>query len=191
MPLMLWIPVRGVVHYTANIFDTLGRYMQARHILMALVLGTVVDIPFCIAKVTPLIEEQVLTQTDIVRVHDGDTLMVVYPGDLPTIFKRPIGIRVNGIDAPELNSHCKDPVQKANEERYAREAQAYLEERVRTATTISLRNQKPDKFFRIDADVIINEESVGEIMLDLGYAIPYTGDAKTDYWCQHAPTAGQ
>lgn len=165
--------------------------MNVRQTLMAVVLGIVVDVPFCIAQPLPIATDQVLSHADIINVHDGDTLTIVYPGELPAIFKRPIGIRLNGLDAPELHSHCKDPQQRANEERFAREAQIYLEERIRLADEIVLRNQSPDKFFRIDADVLLNGESVNKTLIELGYAIPYKGEAKTDYWCQHAPTAGQ
>lgn len=165
--------------------------MNMRQTLMAVVLGIVVDVPFCIAQGMPQSTDQILTQTDVVKVHDGDTITIVYPGELPAIFKRPIGIRLNGLDTPEMHSRCKDPLQRANEERFAREAQVYLEHRIRSADEIVLRNQSPDKFFRIDADVILDGETVNTTLVELGYAIPYKGEAKTDYWCQHAPTAGQ
>ena len=46
-----------------------------------------------------------------------------------------------------------------------------------------LRNIKRGKYFRIAADIIIDDESLGDILLEAGVAVHYNGGKKTHKWC--------
>ena len=54
---------------------------------------------------------------------------------------------------------------------------------LKEAETITLRNMKRGKYFRIAADVIVDGESLADILIEAGMAIKYNGGKKTYEWC--------
>jgi endonuclease YncB( thermonuclease family) len=74
----------------------------------------------------------------VVSVHDGDTFSADIAG-WPAIVGRRIGVRVAGIDAPELHGEC--PCEVA----LAKDARAFVTYMLHNADTIELRNVRRDR----------------------------------------------
>lgn len=102
------------------------------------------------------------------KINDGDTFHVNIE-EWPDIIGKNIGIRINGIDAPD----------KPGVKKY--EARAFLMRKLYGGSKIELRNIQRDKYFRIRADVIVDGESVGEQLLKEELARPYNG-GKRESW---------
>lgn len=114
--------------------------------------------------------------TDIVDVYDGDTFHINIK-DWPDIVGKRIGVRVIGIDSPEM--HDKDPLVKLN----AIKAKEYAHNILTTANEVKLVNIKRDKYFRILATVLVDGRDFSKIMLDSGLAKQYDGGTK-DEWTE-------
>ena len=112
----------------------------------------------------------------IVRVYDGDTIYVNLK-DTPDIFGKNIGIRVNGIDTPEIRTRCK------NEKALGYKAKAILVEQLEKASCIELRNEQRGKYFRLVADVYADGVDVTDKLLQSGLAVEYNGGTKNKDWC--------
>ena len=54
---------------------------------------------------------------------------------------------------------------------------------LKDADQIVLRNMERGKFFRIAADVIVDGESLADILIEAGMAVRYDGGKKTHKWC--------
>ena len=48
---------------------------------------------------------------------------------------------------------------------------------------IILKNMERGKYFRIAADVIVDGDSLADILIEAGMAIKYHGGKKTHKWC--------
>ena len=108
--------------------------------------------------------------------YDGDTIRFNLPG-YPPIAGKDIRVRVNGIDTPEIKGKCK-------KEKYeARQARDMVADILKGAEKITLRNMKRGKYFRIAADVIVDGESLADVLIEAGMAIKYDGGKKTHKWC--------
>ncbi len=86
-----------------------------------------------------------------------------------------IGVRVRGIDTPEITD--QDPKIKQN----AILAKEYVQRRLTTAKTIILKNIERDKYFRILADVEVDDVSLSRELLAKGLAKPYDGGTKEQW----------
>lgn len=116
----------------------------------------------------------------IVSVYDADTFRVALK-DWPEYLGDDIGIRVRGIDAPEIRGQCEA------EKRKARKARDYVKRLLLQASIVTLENIEPDKYFRLLADVYIDGQLLSDILLESGYARVYAG-GKRENWCtQSAP----
>lgn len=111
----------------------------------------------------------------VVSVHDGDTFSADIAG-WPEIVGHRIGVRVAGIDAPELRGEC--PCEVA----LAKDARAFVTHKLQNADTIALRHVRRDKYFRLLAEVWVDGENLSESLIDAGYARPYAGGKKQG-WC--------
>jgi endonuclease YncB( thermonuclease family) len=100
----------------------------------------------------------------VMRVVDGDTLYVRIANVHPIVGYE-IGIRVYGIDTRELN----DGGNKSKE---------FAKTFLKPGDKVVLKNLRRGKYFRIVADVIVNGESLAEILLEKGLAYPYYGGKK-------------
>lgn len=112
---------------------------------------------------------QIIGVAKIVRVYDGDTFFADLYGE-PAIFGKDLGIRLKGIDTPELNS--PDTCQR----RMAKQARDYLAQRLNSSCKIELRNLSRDKYFRVDATIIADGVNINDEMITKGYAMAYTGE---------------
>lgn len=109
--------------------------------------------------------------------YDGDTCTVTIPYVTP-FFGSKISVRVRNIDTPEIRGHCE------KESVLAKQIAVYVNEILRAGTVVHLKNIERGKYFRIVADIYIDGVSLGDLLLDKGYAVQYDGGTKTYNWCQ-------
>lgn len=114
--------------------------------------------------------------------YDGDTCTVSL-SDLPPVFGDHITVRLAGIDTPEIKGTCDE------EKQLARQAQALTQRLMKEATRIELREPKRDKYFRILARVVVEDQArpgetieVAQELVKAGLARPYDG-GKKQRWC--------
>ncbi len=108
---------------------------------------------------------------EIVRVYDGDTFYCNI-SQWPKILGENIGIRVNGIDTPEMRG--SPPQVKA----LAKKAKAIVYNKLTNSESVILKNIKRGKYFRVVADVECDGEDLAQILIDVGLAKRYDGGTK-------------
>lgn len=113
---------------------------------------------------------------EVTSVYDGDTFRATVRA-WPEMIGERIGIRISGIDTPEMRGKC------AAEKAMAREAKQHTVALLRRAKTVELRNMKRGKYFRIVADVYADGVSVAHSLIGSGLAVPYDGGKKLKDWC--------
>ena len=112
-----------------------------------------------------------------VRNYDGDTITFNLP-DLHPIIGEKISVRVNGIDTPEIKGNCE-------KEKYdAQHAKEMVAEILKDAEQITLKNMERGKYFRIAADVLVDGEDLGDMLVEAGVAVSYDGGKKSHKWCK-------
>ncbi|MHC3993941.1 thermonuclease family protein [Thiomicrolovo sp. ZZH C-3] len=114
---------------------------------------------------------------EVTSIYDGDTFRARIAA-WPQLIGERIGIRINGIDTPEMRGKC--PAEK----QLAREAKQHTVAMLRGAKAIELRNMKRGKYFRIVADVYVDGKSVAQSLIGSGLAVRYDGGTKTKDWCR-------
>lgn len=112
--------------------------------------------------------------TEVRSIYDGDTFKCSIKS-WPKIIGEDIGIRVAGIDCPEMKD--KDPEVKA----LAQQAKQYTVARLREGKVIWLKNMRRDKYFRILADVYIDGKNLATELIEKGLAKPYDGGTKEEW----------
>ena len=112
-----------------------------------------------------------------VRNYDGDTITFNLP-DLHPIIGEKISVRVNGIDTPEIKGNCEKEKYKAQQ------AKEMVAEILKDAEQITLKNMERGKYFRIAADVLIDGEDLGDMLVEAGVAVRYDGGKKSHKWCK-------
>jgi len=117
-----------------------------------------------------------VTVSELVSIYDGDTFRVNIEG-WPEIVGTNMSIRVNGIDTPERRDKREDIKQLAQ---FAKE---FVVEKLRSAESIELRNLQRGKYFRIIADVYVDNVSLGDLLVERGLAKRYDGGTKSQ-WSQ-------
>ncbi len=115
--------------------------------------------------------------SEVTSIYDGDTFRANIK-EYPELIGYRIGVRVNGIDTPEMRGKC------LKEKKLARAAKQFSVEKLRGAKKIELRNMKRGKYFRIVADVYVDGESLGIMLIEQGLAVVYDGGHKAKDWCQ-------
>ena len=109
--------------------------------------------------------------------YDGDTITFNLPGLHPIIGEK-INIRVNGIDTPKIRGKC-------DQEKYnAKQAKAMVTDILKDAEQITLKNMERGKYFRIAADVYVDGENLGDLLIEAGIAVKYDGGKKIHQWCE-------
>ncbi|KHK02745.1 thermonuclease family protein [Desulfovibrio sp. TomC] len=93
----------------------------------------------------------------VVRVCDGDTVVVDIP-EYPDIIGKSIRVRLAGVDAPELRH--RDPAVRQSAQA-ARQALAAL---LPAGTTVTLTQLKRDKYFRLDAVVLVDGRDAAAVL---------------------------
>lgn len=110
----------------------------------------------------------------VMSIYDGDTFKVTITS-WPTVAGDNIGVRIKGIDCPEMRD--KDPVVKE----LAQQAKQYTVKRLREGKVIWLKNIQRDKYFRILADVEIDGKDLGKELIVLELAKSYDGGTKEEW----------
>ena len=113
--------------------------------------------------------------SEVTSIYDGDTFRANIKG-YPAIVGEHMSIRINCIDTPELRGKCD------KEKQLARKAKQFTVEHLRSAKSITLKNIKRGKYFRLIADVYIDGVSLGEQLIKQGHAVKYIGKTKKQ-WC--------
>lgn len=112
----------------------------------------------------------------LIDVYDGDTFFVTIDG-WPEILGKRIGIRINGIDTPEIRGKCD------KEKIMALHVKRFVTRKLTKAKVITLKDMKRGKYFRIVADVDLDGESLGERLINYKLAVEYDGRKKPN-WCE-------
>ena len=118
-----------------------------------------------------------VTVSEVTSIYDGDTFRANI-AEYPEIIGYRMGIRVNGIDTPEMRGKCQQ------EKVLARKAKQFTVAKLRAAKTIELRNMKRGKYFRIVADVYVDNQNLGDMLIEEDLAVAYNGGHKGKDWCQ-------
>ncbi len=112
--------------------------------------------------------------------YDGDTITFNVPNVHPLLGEK-ISVRVNGLDTPEVKT--KDECEKQS----ARIARNLVESKLKNAKRIDLLKIDRDKYFRILADVQVDNTDLKAILLRNGLAYEYHGGTKKKVdWCSVA-----
>ena len=115
----------------------------------------------------------------ITRVIDGDTVAFHAPF-LPDPLKKELSIRVFGVDSPEKGHRAQCP----SEAQRGEAATAFTKNAIAQATQRQIILMDWDKYGgRVLGDVILNGQSLRQMLIANGYAREYYGEAKTS-WCQ-------
>jgi endonuclease YncB( thermonuclease family) len=122
-----------------------------------------------------------LSTMNVDKVYDGDTITIDLPGQ-HDLFGKEIGVRLKGINAPEMVSACSTPELRAAEKVKAVAAKSLVESMVSAGKRITLSNLERDKYFRILATVQIDGRDVSAALIAQGLADPYNGGSKVS-WC--------
>ena len=116
---------------------------------------------------------------EITRVIDGDTVAFRAPF-LPDPLKKELSIRVFGVDTPEKGHRAQCESENAR----GQAASAFTKNAVAQATQRQIILMDWDKYGgRVLGDVILNGQSLRQLLIANGYAREYYGEAKTS-WCQ-------
>ena len=116
-----------------------------------------------------------------VKNYDADTITFDIPNVHPLIGKK-ISVRVRHVDTPEIRG--KLPCEKDS----ARNAKRLVENLLRRAKRIDLKNVDKDKYFRILADVSIDGADLKDYLLKNNLAYRYEGGTKEKIdWCKRVP----
>ena len=113
----------------------------------------------------------------IISVYDGDTFRADI-ANWQAIAGQNIGIRVNGIDTPEIRGKCPQ------EKELAIQARDVARQVLQDASVVELRHIQRGKYFRLVAVVIADGQNLSDVLIARGLAVPYDGGTKTKDWCQ-------
>ena len=116
--------------------------------------------------------------TEIIRVSDGDTIVISAPY-LPKPLKPELAVRIYGVDTPEKGHRA----QCAQENEQALKASQYTTQLIKNGKKIQVTLYKWDKFGgRVLGDNIVDVESVRAGLIKNCHAREYYGEAKQS-WC--------
>lgn len=114
---------------------------------------------------------------EITSIYDGDTFRVIIDG-WPGLLGDNIGVRVNGIDTPEIRGKCDQ------EKQLAIEARELTKATLSSAHSVTLKNMSRGKYFRIVADVYADDKNLTEVLIAAGLGVAYDGGTKIKDWCK-------
>ena len=116
--------------------------------------------------------------TVIVRVNDGDTVVIAAPF-LPSPLKPELAVRIYGVDTPEKGFRAKCP----SEDQRGQAATAFTKNAINQSQKRQVVLYDWDKFGgRVLGDIILNGQSLRAMLIQNGFAREYFGDAKQS-WC--------
>lgn len=111
----------------------------------------------------------------LVNIYDAKTLLMDLP-EYPPLIGEKITVKINGIETPRLKGKCE------KESRLAVKAKKFTEESLKAAELIDLVNMSRGKYFKIIADVMVNDEDFAGRLVEKGYAVRIK--KKAHNWCE-------
>ena len=117
-----------------------------------------------------------VTVSEVTSIYDADTFRVNIKGYPPIVGER-IPVRVLGVDAPELSGKCEAEKIKAIQ------AKQFTVQALRSAKIIELRNIQRGKYFRILANVYVDDKNLADSLIKAGHARVYDGGKRLG-WCK-------
>ena len=120
----------------------------------------------------------VVYDAQIVRVNDGDTVVISAPF-LPQPLKPELAVRIYGVDTPEKGFRAQCPSEDAR----GQAATQYTKTAVSNSTKRQVVLYGWDKFGgRVLGDIILDGKSLRAGLIQHGFAREYFGEAKQS-WC--------
>lgn len=113
---------------------------------------------------------------EVVSIYDGDTFTANVPG-WPDIVGHRIGVRVKGVDTPEMRGKCQA------EKEAARRAKQFTVALLRNATVVDLQRIERGKYFRLLAEVWVDGKRLDRLLTEAGLGYAYYGGTRKD-WCE-------
>ena len=110
---------------------------------------------------------------EYVNCYDGDTCRFNI-NNVPDIFGYKMPVRLRGIDTPEIRAKC--PAEKE----MAYKARDFIRSILNNGKRIELHNLDRGKYFRIVADIYVDDVNVAELMIEKGLGKPYEENID---WC--------
>lgn len=110
------------------------------------------------------------------RCYDGDTCTFELPVK-QDVFRK-IEVRFRGIDAPEMHGKCE------KEKAMAFAAKALVVGYLQHGRFIELKKVNRDKYFRLNAHVVVDGINLSDELKRLGYAVEYWGNGPKHDWCK-------
>lgn len=125
-----------------------------------------------------LVSAEEIRQIKYLSTYDGDTIKVkIEIADLPEVFSI-ISVRLEGIDTPEIRGSCPLEIEMAH---FARDN---LAAKLEAAEEVYLIKVKRDKYFRLLATIIADDEDVNHWLIEQGLAVRYSGSGPKKNWCK-------
>ena len=122
--------------------------------------------------------EGVMYDATIVRVNDGDTVVIAAPY-LPKPLKPELAVRIYGVDTPEKGFRAQCPV----EDQRGQAATVFTKNAINKSADRKVVLYGWDKFGgRILGDIILDGQSLRSQLIANGFAREYFGEAKQS-WC--------
>ena len=148
-----------------------GKYWMKKLLLLLLIVPALVT-------AQPKQRPGVTYDAVITRVIDGDT--VAFQADfLPAPLKKELSIRVFGVDTPEKGHRAQCP----SEAQRGEAASAFTKQAIAQSTQRQIVLIDWDKYGgRVLGDVLLNGQSLRQMLIANGFAREYYGEAKTS-WC--------
>jgi endonuclease YncB( thermonuclease family) len=166
-------------------------------LLVAIIVSSILLL--VIKKSAPYIKEEIIVKQgipksgkikihEIVRVYDGDTVYITIQ-NLPPVFGENIGVRIPGIDTPEMRVSTKlDEETRQCLKAMAEQTKNDLKKFILSGKKWELNDSSVDargKYFRILSDILVDGQSAQEYMLkSSSYVKPYGGGTKEEWTCQ-------
>ena len=142
------------------------------YIFFALIIAIVVP---AYAQKAP---QGVVYDAQIVRVNDGDTVVISAPF-LPPPLKPELAVRIYGVDTPEKGFRAQCPSEDAR----GKAATEFTKNAVTKSTKRQVTLYGWDKFGgRVLGDILLDGQSLRTALIQNGFAREYYGDAKQS-WC--------
>jgi len=116
-----------------------------------------------------------IKKSQIVKIYDGDTLYIDLDYEAPDILIKSIGIRIKGIDTPEIKTKNLEEKKQGIRSREA------LKKYINDANKIIFKDIERDKYFRLLAKLEINGRDIAEIMINEGFGKEYYGGKKEKF----------
>ena len=146
---------------------------------MKIIMSTIIMLGAMLGAAVAKTPEGVTYDTSIIRVSDGDTIVIAAPY-LPAPLKPQLSVRIYGVDTPEKGFRAQCPAEAAQGEK----ASAWTKDLVKSGKRFQVILYKWDKFGgRVLGDILVDGKSVRAGLIAAGLAREYYGDKK-ESWCE-------